>query len=412
MTLAANHPLDVFVAGQGLVAHTTALFLLRAGLRVGIAPAPAVLPLSAGAGATSDIRAFALGAAAQGALAQAGAWSEGYACPLQGMRIHADGQTIGFDRTHNLGAPLAWIVRASALEEAVAAALTREAKATGRLSWQTLDVFAAQREGSAALLAVCEGAGSATRKALGAQWQREAYGATAVAAELVVHQPHRAWARQWMQEAGVLALLPLAAAGGAEDKVSLVWSVTHEKAKVLRECSPPQFEAALRDFLGPIHSANLGPVALQSAVQSWPLAWSIADRWAGVWRSGGAVQPWALLGDAAHTVHPLAGLGLNLGLNDAAALAQCLAALQASKPGALHAAGLAGALRRYARERSLPTQALGWVTHGLALTYGSQGQRRGWMHVGALGGLRHIGLGVLQSAPVLKAWLAQSAGHL
>jgi len=113
-----------------------------------------------------------------------------------------------------------------------------------------------------------------------------------------------------------------------------------------------------------------------------------ADGWSG--------PGWALLGDAAHVVHPLAGQGLNLGLADVATLARVIGEREPWRP-----IGDERLLRRYARERAAPTWAMGEVTDGLLRLFSHDSS--------ALRELRNRGLTLVNSFPPAKRWLASQA---
>jgi 2-polyprenyl-6-methoxyphenol hydroxylase-like FAD-dependent oxidoreductase len=190
-------------------------------------------------------------------------------------------------------------------------------------------------------------------------------------------------ARQWFGEDGdILALLPL---GGAEgNSVALVWSVQEARAAELMALPAEAFQARLEAACG----FALGSLALASERASWPLQLAHASRWCG--------EGWALAGDAAHNVHPLAGQGLNLGLADAQVLA-----------GVLHgrdywrSPGDAKLLRRYERARKADVLAMGLVTDGIQQLFARReepwGLLRNW-------GMRGFGM----SGP-LKHFVARQA---
>ena len=131
-----------------------------------------------------------------------------------------------------------------------------------------------------------------------------------------------------------------------------------------------------------------GDLKLASERAAWSLQLGRADRWCG--------PGWALLGDAAHVVHPLAGQGLNLGLADVATLARVIGEREPWRP-----IGDERLLRRYARERAAPTWAMGEVTDGLLRLFSHDSS--------ALRELRNRGLTLVNSFPPAKRWLASQA---
>ena len=356
--------IDVCIRGAGVVGKALALLLARARIRVGLVQAPPQTH------AQIDIRAFALNVASRTLLSSLRAWPEP-TCAVQRMWVQGDGTgasagVVQFDATAMGTEALAWIVDASALEQRLHTAVSFAPEIT------LLDT-----PQPAALTVICEGRHSASREAMGLAYEQLAYDQTAIAATLQVEQPHQAMARQWMQGGEVCALLPRCAApefdatGG--NSVALVWSVHHEHAQQLLAMDETQFCAALQLACG----QALGPMRLTSQRAAWPLHLAQASRWVGTglhagFGTGLGAQGgvWALAGDAAHAVHPLAGQGLNLGLGDAAELAQVLAGKEYFR-----SYGDLRLLRRYERARKGDAAALRVATDGLQRLFALDDER-------------------------------------
>jgi 2-octaprenylphenol hydroxylase len=183
---------------------------------------------------------------------------------------------------------------------------------------------------SARLVIGADGAQSAVRTAAGLTAGTSGYAQTAIVATVATQRPHEMTAWQRFMKAGTLAFLPL-----ADGTSSIVWSADDEVAPGLMAAN----EAAFALELDRASDLALGATRLVSARQSFALQRLAAQRY--------VARRVALIGDAAHVVHPLAGQGVNLGLLDAAALAELLLAARAGgeDPGAL------GVLRRYERWR-------------------------------------------------------------
>lgn len=370
-----NSGYDVFVRGSGIVGKTLALTLARQGLSVAITGLP---PPARGSQPQDDVRAYALSDKSVALLRAVKAWDAlppAAATPVYDMRIQGDLPAAGlleFSSWEQGVGELAWIVDAAALEAALAQVL--------RYQPHVSEVDAPV---PAALTAICEGKESAAREALGVQWQRFAYGQTAIAARLVADRPHGGVARQWFRSPDILALLPF---GSPEPDVSygLVWSVPQARAAELMALDEAAFLHELQTACGD----EVGHLALRSARATWPLALARASRWSG--------PGWVLLGDAAHVVHPLAGQGLNLGLADVEALARVL---REKEP--WRAWGDEKLLRRYERERAAPTWAMGQVTDGLLhlFAHPAPGLRE----------LRNRGLGLVNRLGPVKRWLTARA---
>jgi 2-polyprenyl-6-methoxyphenol hydroxylase-like FAD-dependent oxidoreductase len=361
---------DVCVRGAGIVGSALALALSRQGLAVALQRAPA-------RAAGEDVRAYALSAASVELLEQLKVWP---ALPADArtavydMRVEGDAATaaLRFSAWQQQVRELAWIVDAAALETELASALRYAPHVT------LTDAAV-----PAALLVLAEGRASATREELGVAFDLHDYGQRAIAARLVTDTPHGGLARQWFRSPDVLALLPTDRPREGHG-LALVWSLPAERAEALLALPDADFEAELMQATG----GAGGRLALASARAAWPLALARAERVVGT--------GWALVGDAAHLVHPLAGQGLNLGLGDVAALARVVAEREPWR--ALSDTRL---LQRYARERAGPVQAMGALTDGLLRLFAHPAP---WAKE-----LRNRGLGLVQAASPLKRWLVTRA---
>ncbi len=342
---------DVHIHGSGAVALAAALALGRLGLSVGLSAPPTRSAESRddvrAYAQHQDVRAYALNARSVALLQSLKVWD---ALPADAktavydMHIEGDaaGAALDFSAWQQRVDQLAWIVDAAALEAALRDAIRFAAHV------RQLD-----GEPDAALQIVAEGHDSATRKLLGVAMPLHLHGQRAVAARLLSSQPHAGLARQWFRCPDVLALLPFDRPSPARS-YGLVWSLPEARALELMAMSEAAFKLALMDATG----GAAGELSLASARADWPLASGRAEAVCG--------PGWALLGDAAHRVHPLAGQGLNLGLADVAVLAEVIAAREPWR-----ALGDERLLRRYARARELPTRAMLHVTDGLLELFAS-----------------------------------------
>jgi len=340
---------EVVVVGAGPIGLSTAMLLAR---KTGIAPAriaivdrhipapvdPRSLPV--------DLRVFALSRASERVLAAADAWSDiraARANPYERMQVwHADvpphgGDALVFDAAELGERDLGVIAENNVLQASLAAAARRAGITLEQAEIDALVIErdaavlqAGQRRLRARLVVGADGAQSRVRELAGVFAARASYGQVALVAMVSTAKPHQRTAWQRFLGDGTLAFLPL-----ADGQSSIVWSLPTARAEKLLVAPPPDFESELeKDF-----DAALGATRLTSERLKFPLWRLSADHY--------VTERVVLVGDAAHVVHPLAGQGANLGLLDAAALADVLAEGIAGgeDPGALRI------LRRYERWR-------------------------------------------------------------
>ncbi|VTU29708.1 2-octaprenyl-3-methyl-6-methoxy-1,4-benzoquinol hydroxylase [Variovorax sp. SRS16] len=374
-------PPEVCIRGAGIVGRALALLLARERVRVALV-APAAAP------AAQDVRAYALNAASKNLLESLRAWPDAtHATPVREMQVHGDeGGRVQFSAARQKVEALAWIVDVPALEQQLSDAVRFQPR---------IEVVADPVP--AALTVVCEGRASATREGLGVRYEITRYPQHAIAARLEAERPHDGIARQWFDERGeVLALLPLGDAGGVSDRhgafdrsLALVWSVDQLRAPELLAQSADEFGASLR---AASHDA-LGALTLTSERAAWPLQRAIAERWTGQFADG---RSWALAGDAAHTVHPLAGQGLNLGLADVAALSNII-----KDRDYWRSVGDARLLRRYERARRTDVLSMSLATDGLQQLFAHSAD--------PLPALRNWGMRGFDRTRLVKHWIARQA---
>jgi ubiquinone biosynthesis UbiH/UbiF/VisC/COQ6 family hydroxylase len=273
---------------------------------------------------------------------------------VEGMQVYGDdGKAEIVFSAYDCGIPeLCVIVEGREIQRALAAALAQSDAVTlfGRSPLAlavgedgvAVDLAGADRI-EARLLVGADGPQSWVRDAAGIEQSGRSYGQSAVVANFETERDHASIARQWFLNEGVLALLPLPA-----NRVSLVWSTPEPLAERLLSLGAYEFAREVASAC----AFALGEMRVITAPRAVPLR---------LMRAQELVRPRvALIGDAAHVLHPLAGQGLNLGFGDAAELASVLRAR-----GAQGDCGDYRLLRRYARARAEAITAMQWTTDGL-----------------------------------------------
>jgi 2-octaprenyl-6-methoxyphenol hydroxylase len=240
----------------------------------------------------------------------------------------------------------------------------------------------------AALLVAADGARSRLREEAGIAWVGWSYPQSGLVATIGHERDHEGRAVEHFLPSGPFALLPLAPGGILGHRTSIVWTERAEEAARVLALHPDELLAEIERRFG----LELGAIALETPVRAYPLAFGIARRF---------VAPrLALLGDAAHVIHPIAGQGLNLGLKDAAALAE--AVVDAVRLG-LDPGG-DDVLAEYERARRFDTVAMGAVTDGLNRLFSND--------VLPVRLARDLGLGIVDRIPALKRFFIREAAGL
>jgi len=390
---------DICIVGNGAVGKAAALGLAQAGLSVTLlgVPLPGVDD-SPGRATGWDTRVFALNRVARDLLSGLKVWDaldDTRVAAVEGMLVRGGTQAsagrIGFDAFSARTDALAWIVEDRNLNQALDAALKFAQNVRvvhGRAQQMVIDADGATlqlEDGStlgAALLVGADGAQSWVRNQCEIGIDYRSYHQRAIVTNFEVERPHHGVAHQWFTASeGIVALLPLPG-----QRVSLVWSAPESLAPVLLRESLSQLALRLSALTG----ETLGKLLpLQpELVQSFPLS---------LIRSHALVAPRvALIGDAAHVVHPLAGHGMNLGFGDVAVLIKVL-----SERGQHRDCGDAGVLARYARARKEEILLMQVATDGLERLFG--------LDIAPLRLVRDAGLNLLDKLPVLKRRLMAHA---
>ncbi len=381
---------DVIVVGAGLVGASFAMALRGAGLKLALVEAQA--PVAVGEG--WDSRVYAISPGSVAFLEGMGAWKRldrSRIDAVREMQIYGGGAgaQLEFSAYESGVAELAWTVESNRLQAVLWQGLEHQhnlelfcpdkCQALQAHADAVELTLASGKSLRAKLVVAADGKHSWVREAAGIAQQTKPYGQMGVVANFNCAVEHHDTAYQWFRDDGVLAYLPLPG-----QRMSMVWSTSEAHAVELLAL-PPE---ALCDRVAEAGVNTLGQLELLSPAAQFPLMRQHA---------ASLVAPRiALIGDAGHVLHPLAGQGVNLGFGDAASLARVLQQRELFRdPGEIRL------LRRYERARAEDILALAWVTDGLHRLFSAPG--------GAAAKLRNTGLNLTNALPVIKNLLIRRA---
>ncbi len=382
----------ILVCGSGIAGLAMALGLAKAGFEaalLGPGPEP-----SAPGGDVYCPRVYAISPASQAFLARLGVWSMMDARRLtavESMEVYGDGGgALSLHAWQAAQPTLAWIVESSEIERALRQAVQVFGIAWHAGKFQRLEAGAAIADSGLALeaelLIGADGAGSPLRTAAGIRHESRPYGEMGVVVHLAAEVPHQNVALQWFTGDSVLALLPLPDIASGH-QVSMVWSMPESEAKALMALPEAERNSLLEARLAAASGGRLGRLRVCSPLFGFPLFLEHSDM----------VAPGiALVGDAAHRIHPLAGQGLNLGLADVEELLHVLSGKERYRK-----AGDLRVLHRYRRARAEPILAMRAATDGLHRLFAAQAAPAAWA--------RNLGMQCVDRLPFIKRFLIGGA---
>ncbi|WP_420585967.1 FAD-dependent monooxygenase [Ruegeria sp.] len=394
-----EHKSDILIVGGGLNGPALALALAQTGHSVTVIDA---LAETVRKNAAFDGRAYALALASQRLLDAIGVWErvEDHAQPMLEIKV-TDGHAgagpspffMHFDHAEIEEGPMGYMVEDRHLRRAFLDAMAEE-KTITQINGKTVVAQEAGATGvtltlddsstvSGGLLVGCDGRRSGTAARAGIRRSGWDYGQTALVCAIEHDLPHHGVAHQFFMPPGPLAILPLTG-----NRSSIVWSERSEAAQRINALPEADYLQVLRPRFGDF----LGDIRLQGDRFTYPLNLTIANSFIG--------ERMALVGDAAHGMHPIAGQGLNAGLRDVGALAEVLTL--AGRRG--EDIGSVLVLERYQEWRRFDTASLAMATDVFNKLFSNDNPL---LRIG-----RDIGMGIVGSLPGLRRGFVREAAGL
>lgn len=389
---------DAIIVGGGLGGAATALALAEAGLEVlTLDAAPEV-----DAPETFDGRAYAVALGSRRFWEAVGVWDRcaGDAQEMKDILV-SDGRIsegasplfLHFDHREIEGGAFGSMIEDRHLRAATIAALNDHPRITQRFETRVTStkteigraaaILESGETLAASLIVACDGRESPLRAAAGIKRAHWAYPQNGMVSAVVHEKPHDGVAHELFLPAGPFAILPLKG-----DRSSLVWTERRGEAERIHALDDDAYLSELENRFGDF----LGQLTLDGSRWTYPLHFSVAHEF--------VATRLALTGDAARAIHPIAGQGLNLGVRDAAALAEVLA--DAMRRG--EDIGALDVLRRYQQWRRFDSAALALATDGLNRLFSND--------IGPVRAIRDLGLAAVNRLPGAKRMFMKAAAGL
>jgi 2-octaprenylphenol hydroxylase len=385
---------SVLVCGTGIAGLCAALGLAKGGVDAAL-----LGPRTAPKASASDIyspRVYAISASSQAFMSGLGVWDmmdPSRITPVEAMEVYGDGGgVVHLNAWQKAQSALAWIVESSEMERVLQQAVQVFGVPWHAEKFQRMESGAvltdSGRKLQPGLLVGADGASSPVRQAAGISHHARAYGDMGLVVHLNAELPHQNVALQWFTGDSILALLPLPGTSDGH-QVSMVWSMPDAMATELMALPEEERNARLEARLSMASGGRLGRLTVRSQLFGFPLFLE---------KSGMVAPGIALVGDAAHRVHPLAGQGLNLGLADVEDLLRVLAAREDYR-----SVGDIRVLHRYRRARAEAVLAMSAATDGLHRLFAAKAAPVAWA--------RNIGMHCVDRLPFVKQLLIGAAGR-
>ncbi len=390
---------DIAIVGGGLNGPILALALAQAGITTTVIDA---LTTKVRKNALFDGRSYAVALTSQRLLKNIGLWAalEGNAEAMLEIKV-TDGRAgegpspffMHFDHAEIEDGPMGYMVQDRHLRRVLLDAMSNNPHITHLQGQTVIDQeqvtggvkisLASGRNITAHTLVGCDGRDSGTAERAGIKRIGWGYAQTALVCAIKHEKPHNGIAHQFFMPAGPLAILPL-----TNNRSSIVWSETETNAKAFNTLSDEEYLTMLRPRFGDF----LGEISLEGTRHSYPLTLSMTDRL--------VAERTALVGDAAHGLHPIAGQGLNAGMRDIAALVQILK--EANNRGEDYGSMIV--LKRYEEWRRFDNTALAIATDTFNKLFSNDNPL---LRIG-----RDLGMGLINGIPNLRRGFIREAAGL